>query len=206
MFLFGRKPKSESESKPVQRERMLTVDGIGEVRVVQSLRAKRISLAVNGAGRVRLTYPRGVSQARALEFLMTRTAWVAAARERIARRAAENPPKEYTPEQIAAMRRAAHQDLPPRVAAIAARTGLKYNKLSIRAARTKWGSCSGRNDISLSLYMMLLPDRLRDYVIIHELCHTVHHNHSPRFHALVDSLVGGRERELDKELKKYRIR
>ena len=206
MFLFGRKPKSESESKPVQRERMLTVDGVGEVRVVQSLRAKRISLTVDAAGRVRLTYPRGVSCARALEFLDTRAEWIAAAKERQAARAAERPRIEYTPERIAALRREAHDDLPPRVAAIAARTGLKYNKLSIRAARSKWGSCSGRNDISLSLYMMLLPEHLRDYVIIHELCHTVHHNHSLRFHALVDMLVGGRERELDKELKTYRIR
>ena len=200
MFLFGRK------TKPAQRDETLCIDGIGEVRVVQSARARRLSISVNAAGRVRLTYPRGVSRARALEFLSTRAEWIAAARERQAARAAERPRIEYTPEQIASMRRAAHLDLPPRVAAIAARTGLTYNRLSIRAARSKWGSCSGRNDISLSLYMMLLPDRLRDYVIIHELCHTVHHNHSPRFHALVDSLTGGRERELDKELKMYRIR
>ena len=200
MPLFGRK------TKPAQRDETLCIEGIGEVRVVQSARARRVSLSVSAAGRVRLTYPRGVSRERALEFLSTRAEWIAAARERQAARAAERPRIEYTPEQIASMRRAAHLDLPPRVAAIAARTGLKYNRLSIRAARTKWGSCSGRNDISLSLYMMLLPDRLRDYVIIHELCHTVHHNHSPRFHALVDSLTGGRERELDRELKKYRIR
>ena len=200
MLLFGRKTKS------AQRDETLCIEGIGEVRVVQSARARRVSLSVSAAGRVRLTYPRGVSRERALEFLSTRAEWIAAARERQAARAAERPRIEYTPEQIASMRRAAHLDLPPRVAAIAARTGLKYNRLSIRAARTKWGSCSGRNDISLSLYMMMLPDRLRDYVIIHELCHTVHHNHSPRFHALVDSLTGGRERELDRELKKYRIR
>ena len=200
MFLFGCK------TKPAQRDETLCIDGIGEVRVVQSARARRVSLSVNAAGRVRLTYPRGVSRARALEFLNTRAEWIAAAKERQAARAAERPRIEYTPEQIASMRRAAHLDLPPRVAAISARTGLKYNRLSIRAARTKWGSCSGRNDISLSLFVMLLPDRLRDYVIIHELCHTVHHNHSPRFHALVDSLTGGRERELDRELKKYRIR
>ena len=200
MLLFGRK------KQPAQRDETLIVDGIGEVRVVQSARARRLSLSVNAAGRVRLTYPRGVSRAHALEFLSTRAEWIAAARERQAARAAERPRIEYTPEQIASMRRAAHLDLPPRVAAIAARTGLTYNRLSIRAARSKWGSCSGRNDISLSLYMMMLPDRLRDYVIIHELCHTVHHNHSPRFHALVDSLTGGRERELDRELKTYRIR
>ena len=200
MFPFGRK------SKPAQRDEMLTVDGIGEVRVVQSARARRVSLSVSAAGRVRLTYPHGVSRERALEFLNTRTEWIAAAKERQAARAAAHPRIDYTPGQIAAMRRAAHDDLPPRMAAIAARTGLKYGKLTIRAARTKWGSCSGRNDISLSLYMMLLPEHLRDYVIIHELCHTVHHDHSPRFHALVDSLTGGRECELDRELKTYRIR
>ena len=200
MFLFGRK------SKPAQRDETLSVDGIGEVRVVQSARARRVSLSVNAAGGVRLTYPRGVSRERALEFLNERAEWIAAAKERQAARAAARPRIEYTPEQTASMRRAAHEDLPPRVAAIAARTGLKYGKLTIRAARSKWGSCSGRNDISLSLYMMLLPEHLRDYVIIHELCHTVHHNHSPRFHALVDRLTGGRERELDRELKQYRIR
>ena len=79
-------------------------------------------------------------------------------------------------------------------------------KLSIRASRTKWGSCSGRNHISLSLFLMTLPEHLRDYVIVHELCHTVHHDHSPRFHALVDRLVGGREKALNRELRAFTIR
>lgn len=51
---------------------------------------------------------------------------------------------------------------------------------------------------------MLLPEHLRDFIILHELCHTRHHNHSPQFHALLDSLVGGRERLLNRELKQYR--
>jgi len=75
-----------------------------------------------------------------------------------------------------------------------------------RASRTKWGSCSGRNHISLSLFLMTLPEHLRDYVIVHELCHTVHHDHSPRFHALVDRLVGGREKALNRELRAFTIR
>ena len=53
---------------------------------------------------------------------------------------------------------------------------------------------------------MTLPPHLQDYIILHELAHTVHHNHSPRFHALVDRLTGGRERQLAKELRNYAIR
>jgi len=83
---------------------------------------------------------------------------------------------------------------------------LKYNKLTIRASRTKWGSCTGTNNISLSLFLMTLPEHLRDFVIVHELCHTVHHDHSPKFHALVDRLVGGNEKALNRELKAFSIR
>lgn len=84
--------------------------------------------------------------------------------------------------------------LPERVATIADRLGMRYGRVTIRASRSKWASCSARNDLSLSLFMMLLPEHLRDFVIVHELCHTVHKNHSREFHALVDSPVGGREK------------
>ena len=102
--------------------------------------------------------------------------------------------------------RAAKADLPLRMERLAAQTGLRYTKLTIRATRTKWGSCSARNTISLSLYLMTLPEHLRDFVILHELCHTVHHNHSERFHRLLDSWVGGREKELNRELRCYAVR
>ena len=115
------------------------------------------------------------------------------------------PPEEEL-RQREELRRAAKEDLPARIARIAAATGLRYERMTVRAARTKWGSCSGRNTISLSLYLMTLPEHLRDYVILHELCHTVHHDRSPRCHALVDRLTGGRERELAAELRRYSIR
>lgn len=182
---------------------------LGEVTLSRTLRARRVSISVRATGVVRLSFPYGVSQKRALEFLEQKAGWIEAARERLARKRAAMPPQLPPAEQkarIEELRRAAKADLPDRIARLSEATGLKYEKLSIRASRTKWGSCSGRNHISLSLFLMTLPEHLRDYVIIHELCHTVHHNHSPRFHALVDRLVGGHEKALNKELRAFTIR
>lgn len=184
------------------------IDGVGEISLVRSRRARRITLTVRPTGLVRLTVPCGVSRARALAFAETKVAWIASARQRVAARQAAVPPlpPEAERERIEELRRAARVDLPPRVERIARMFGFSYGRITIRASRTKWGSCSFRNDLSLSLYLMALPERLRDYVIVHELCHTVHHDHSPRFHALVDRCLDGQERALDRELKSYVIR
>lgn len=181
---------------------------LGEVTLSQSHRSRRISLSVRPSGVVRLSYPLGVSRARALAFLDAKAEWVESARRKIAQRQAalpELPPVEERM-QIEELRRAAKADLPARVERIAQRLGLRCGKVTIRASRTKWGSCTSRNDLSLSLFLMTLPEHLRDYVVVHELCHTVHHNHSPRFHALVDKCLGGNEKALNKELRTYLIR
>ncbi|MBR5139302.1 MAG: M48 family metallopeptidase, partial [Alistipes sp.] len=111
-----------------------------------------------------------------------------------------------TKQEIEQLRAEAKATLPARTAELAAQHGFKFGRVTIRAARSKWGSCTAKGDISLSLYLMTLPEHLRDYIILHELCHTVHHNHSPRFHDLVNRVTGGRERELAKELRQYAIR
>ncbi len=182
---------------------------LGEVTLSQSPRARRIAIRVSRAGGVRVSFPRGVSQRKALAFLESKIVWVECARERLAaRQAALLPalPPEQEKARIEELRRAAKADLPGRIERLARQTGLRYAKMIVRAARTKWGSCSGKGNISLSLFLMTLPEHLRDFVIIHELCHTVHHDHSLRFHALVDRLVGGREKLLVRELRTYSIR
>lgn len=176
---------------------------LGEVSVVRSWRAVRLSLTVRPSGEVRLTYPRCVSQAKALQFLESRVEWVEQSRLRLARRNASK--QEYTAEQIEQMRREAKALLPARVEFLAEKFGFRYGRVTIRASRSKWGSCSGENNISLSLFVMTLPEQLRDYVIIHELCHTVHHNHSASFHALVDRCLGGEEKNLRRELRRFSI-
>ena len=182
---------------------------LGEVTLSQSLRARGSALGLCGGGGGRVSFPRGVSQRKALAFLESKIVWVECARERLAaRQAALLPalPPEQEKARIEELRRAAKADLPGRIERLARQTGLRYAKMTVRAARTKWGSCSGKGNISLSLFLMTLPEHLRDFVIIHELCHTVHHDHSLRFHALVDRLVGGREKLLVRELRSYSIR
>lgn len=93
---------------------------------------------------------------------------------------------------------------PELVRLLAARCGLEYRSVTVRCARTRWGSCSARDDISLNAYLLLLPQHLIEYVIIHELCHTRHKDHSARFHALTDELLDGKEKALRRELRSYR--
>jgi predicted metal-dependent hydrolase len=88
----------------------------------------------------------------------------------------------------------------------------KYNKVSIRNQKTKWGSCSAKNNISLNINLVRLPDELRDYVILHELVHTRFKNHSKEFWAELNKFVGDsstnssrKAKELSKRLKKYRL-
>lgn len=99
------------------------------------------------------------------------------------------------------LRAEAKEVLPQMVADTAQRHGFRFGKVSVRATRSRWGSCSGANDISLSIFLMRLPAHLIEYIIIHELCHTVHKDHSARFHALVESHLGGMEKQLQSELR-----
>lgn len=181
---------------------------LGEVECVQSARARHISISVRRGGLVRLTYPRKVSRQEAVSFLERKIAWIERARQRIAARTSVEPslPPAEAKERIEKLRRAAKADLPMRLERLSQQTGLKYAGVTVRVARTKWGCCTNRNTISLSLFLMALPEHLRDFVLLHELCHTVHHDHSPRFHALLDRLTGGCEKELERELRSYSIR
>jgi predicted metal-dependent hydrolase len=94
--------------------------------------------------------------------------------------------------------------LPKRVSELASKYGFKYLDVFIKNAKTRWGSCSHNNRINLSLHLMMLPDHLIDYVILHELTHTIHKNHGVRFWRHLD-LITGNVKKLEKEINQYRI-
>lgn len=88
----------------------------------------------------------------------------------------------------AALLRLAQSELPERVQHLSATHGIAVSAISVRAQRTRWGSCSPRGEISLNWRLVQVPDRVRDYVILHELAHRRHLNHSPRFWEEVERL------------------
>lgn len=102
------------------------------------------------------------------------------------------------------MRRNARSILPSRLARLSQQSGLSYNSVKINSSQGRWGSCSARKDINLSLYLVLLPSHLIDYVLLHELCHTREMNHSERFWILLNQFTGGKALSLRKELGFYR--
>jgi len=97
----------------------------------------------------------------------------------------------------------AKKTLPERLYQLAKQFNFNYNGVSIKNSTSRWGSCSGKNNINLSLHLMRLPDQLIDYVILHELTHTVHKNHGTRFWNLLQK-VCPETIVFEKEMKNYR--
>ncbi len=91
----------------------------------------------------------------------------------------------------------------PHAAGIAESLGLRPKGWKVSSGHRTLGTCHRDGTISLSAVVLFLPTELRDYIICHELAHLSHMNHSPQFHALCDSYLGGRERELIRKLKNF---
>lgn len=102
------------------------------------------------------------------------------------------------------LRRNAKEILPPRLEVLSKQCGLPYASVKINSSQGRWGSCSARKNINLSYFLLLLPSHLIDYVLLHELCHTIEMNHSEHFWELLNRLTGGQALQLRKELRGYR--
>ncbi|MCK4609306.1 MAG: M48 family metallopeptidase, partial [Gammaproteobacteria bacterium] len=102
------------------------------------------------------------------------------------------------------LQRKGRYHLVPWLNSLSKTTGLVYNKVAIRGQRTRWGSCSSARNINLNYKLLFLQPELVDYIIIHELCHLTHFNHSADFWQLVAKFQP-EHRELRKQLKRYRL-
>jgi len=104
-----------------------------------------------------------------------------------------------------ALKTEAEQDLPPRLKTLAAGNNFNYNSVRVRKLTSRWGSCSTAGKISLSYYLVQLPDQLIDYVMLHELVHTLNLHHGQKFWSDFEAILPG-ARQLQKEILAYKPR
>ena len=134
-----------------------------------------------------MAVPPGVSMRQAEAFLLSKRAWIQKHLERMRQEAASSPDRLQERASPESETRAMLRD---RVEELAGLYGFTYNRIFIRRQRTRWGSCSGKNNLNLNLKQASLPDMLRDYVILHELIHTRIKNHGKNFWRELDRYVG----------------
>ncbi len=104
----------------------------------------------------------------------------------------------------AALRSESKRVFPSWLEQLAHHHNFSYSTVKINGSRSRWGSCSNNGSINLSYFLLLLPKRLIELVLLHELCHTRFMNHSPQFWHLLDEVTGGNLQTLNAELKLYR--
>ena len=104
---------------------------------------------------------------------------------------------------IEALREEAKEYLPQRTQQLAAEHGFSYLRVTVKNITSRWGSCSAKNNINLNIHLVRLPQHLSDYVILHELAHTVHKNHGTLFWQTLDKLTNGKAKRLAAEIKKF---
>lgn len=151
---------------------------VPELYFVRQRRARRYVIRVDADGRVRVTIPRGGSRRDADAFAARHLEWIRRQQSRIPQTRLDDD------ERRGHMERARH-DLPSRLLELADRHGLIVAKVSIRNQQLRWGSCGRSGHICLNWRLVLMPDWVRDYVLIHELMHLRRMDHSPRYWALV---------------------
>ena len=148
---------------------------------------RTVALEVTADGRVLVRAPMAMPEGEIRRFVDSHTAWLEKARDKVAARQAAHPP--LTRQETEALRRRAAAILPGKVAHYAAVMGVTPASVKITAARTRFGSCSGKNGLCFSLYLMQYPEEAIDYVVVHELAHIIHKNHGPAFYRCVEAVL-----------------
>lgn len=154
--------------------------GRGTLYFVRHRRARRYLLRVDPDGRVRVTIPRGGSRREADAFALRHQSWIAAQLARL-------QPQTIAPDALRLWRAQARAVLPGRLIELATQHECIVAAVSIRNQRTRWGSCGRDGHISLNWRLVLMPEWVRDYVLVHELMHLRRMDHSPAFWRLVEA-------------------
>ena len=175
--------------------KIVKIPKIGPVLFKKSNRAKRINISIREISDVRVSVPFNISFESAEQFVCLKTDWIRNNLKKISKNKTklEEVDKNH-----------ARKILKQRLDQLCEKHNFLYANLSIRNQKTRWGSCSAKNNISLNAKLTSLPKELMDYVILHELVHTRVKNHSKDFWETLDKYMQN-SKKIDKKLKKYSL-
>lgn len=158
-------------------------------------RRKTLALEITREGRLLVRAPLRCSRARIDAFVKSHAAWIEKHLETQRQRAALRPPPP-TEAEIQALKERARAELPGKVAYWSEKMGVSPTGFKVTAARRRYGSCSGKNSLCFSCFLMNCPEEAVELVVVHELCHIREKNHGPGFYALLETyLPDWRERK-----------
>ena len=156
-----------------------------DYEVIYSKR-RTISLGFKDDGTLLLRAPTGTKKERIEKIIKKHSDWIDKHRDRVIERAKAY---ELSEAEIKALKKSAKEILIPKTAHYAALLNISYGGITITSAKTRFGSCSSLGNISYSYRLMLYPQEVQDYVIVHELCHRFHMDHSPAFYKKLESIL-----------------
>ena len=168
---------------------------VGTVKYIGNNRAKRIIISIKPEY-VRVVIPKRQSFKNAQKFVESRLDWIKTNKQSMN---VQLEKKRNLPEID---RKVARKILCRRIGELAQLHNFVYNRVSIRKQKTRWGSCSTKNNINLNANLLHLPPELMDYVLLHELVHTRVKNHSNDFWDELETVVPN-ARQVDRRLKDY---
>jgi len=151
---------------------------------------------------VRVAFPPSISFKKAHKYLLDNIGWAKKSLDYV--RKVEQEYKAITVNKPMVPKPKAKQILKKRLRELANEHGFEYKKVFVKNQKTRWGSCSDRNNINLNINLVSLSQDLIDYVLLHELLHTRIKSHCKEFWAQLDKYVAGRARDIHKRLKRHR--
>lgn len=156
-----------------------------QVKIIYSKR-RSISVEIKPEG-ILVRAPKGMSRRAIYNFLAEKQDWIEKHWKKIQERREiiEQLPR-YTEEELKVLVQKAKLVIPPKVEKYASMVGVDYGRITIRKQRSRWGSCSSKGNLNFNCLLMLFPDAVIDSVVVHELCHRKHMNHSAAFYAEVE--------------------
>ena len=151
--------------------------------VIQKSRRKTISLYVSDEKKVIIKAPLNASTEYILDFVKEKKDWII---KQLERKSAEQEKLKalglYSQADIRKIKKQAKKIIPERVEYYAALSGITYNRIFIRLQKSRWGSCSADGNLNFNCLLALMPVEVMDSVVVHELCHRRHMNHSREFY------------------------